>query len=131
MGKQLMGQTLGVIGTGDIGRRVIQIGHGFNMKVLSVIAHPSSEKEKELGIKFVDLDTLLSKSDILTLHLPLTPSTERMIGAREFAKMKQTAILINMARGRIIDEEALVGALVEKRIISKNKKGTSTQTLQL
>ncbi len=95
---------------------MIQIGHGFNMKVLSVTAHPSPEKEKELGIKFVDLDTLLSESDILTLHLPLTPSTEGMIGERELAKMKQTAILINTARGRIIDEEALVNALLEKRI---------------
>lgn len=116
VGKQLMGKTLGVIGTGDIGKRVIQIGHGFNMKVLSVTAHPSPEKEKELGVKFVDLDTLLSESDILTLHLPLTPATEMMIGARELAKMKRTAILINTARGRIIDEEALIEALVEKRI---------------
>jgi D-3-phosphoglycerate dehydrogenase len=116
VGKQLMGKTLGVIGTGDIGRRVIQIGHGFNMKVLSVTAHPNPEKEKELGVKFVDLDTLLSESDILTLHLPLAPSTEKMIGACEIAMMKQTAVLINTSRGRIIDEEALVEALVEKRI---------------
>jgi len=110
VGKQLMGKTLGVIGTGDIGRRVIQIGHGFNMKVLSVTAHPSLEKENELGLKFVDLDTLLSESDILTLHLPLTPSTESMIGAREFAKMKRTAILINTARGRIIDPAFRINA---------------------
>jgi phosphoglycerate dehydrogenase-like enzyme len=116
IGKQLMGKTIGVLGTGDIGTRVIQIAHGFNMNILSTTRHPSPEKEKALGIKFVDLDTLLSKSDILTLHVPLTPETEHMIGTGELARMKPTAILINTARGRIVDETALINALKEKRI---------------
>lgn len=116
IGNQLMGKTFGVLGTGNIGKRVIQIAHGFNMNVLSTTAHPSSDKAKALGLKFVNLDTLLKESDIVTLHVPLTPETEQMIGARELAKMKPTAILINTSRGRIVDEAALVEALREKRI---------------
>lgn len=116
VGRQLMGKTMGVIGTGDIGSRVIQIAHGFNMNVLSLTAHPSREKEKALGVKFVNLDTLLQESDIVTLHMPLTPETEHMIGARELSEMKPTAILINTARGKIVDEAALAAALREKRI---------------
>jgi phosphoglycerate dehydrogenase-like enzyme len=116
IGNQVMGKTMGVIGTGSIGGRVIQIAHGFNMNVISVTGHPSEEKARELGVKFVDLDTLLRDSDIVTLHVPLTPSTEKMIGAKEFAKMKKSAILINTARGKIVDEASLVKALKEKEI---------------
>jgi len=116
VGNELMSKTLGVLGTGNIGKRVIQIAHGFNMNVLSTTAHPSFERAKKLGVMFVDLETLLSESDIVTLHLPLTPETEHMIGASEFAKMKSTAILINTARGKIIDEAALVDALRVKKI---------------
>jgi D-3-phosphoglycerate dehydrogenase len=116
IGNQLMSKTIGVLGTGDIGKRVIQIAHGFNMNVISVTAHPNPEKEKALGIKFVDLDTLLSESDIVTLHVPLTPQTEHMIGAKELEKMKPTAILINTARGKIVYEAALIDALKKKKI---------------
>lgn len=87
-----MSKTIGVLGTGEIGKRVIQIAQGFNLNVLSVTAHPSSEKAKALGIIFVDLDTLFSESDLVTLHVPLTPDTEHMIGAKELARMKCTAI---------------------------------------
>ena len=86
------------------------------MNVLSVTAHPSPERAKAMGVKFVDLNTLLSESDIVTLHMPLTPETEHMIGARELAKMKPTTILINTARGRVVDEAALIEALKEKKI---------------
>jgi len=116
VGRQLMGETLGVLGTGSIGARVVQIAHGFNMNILSTTAHPSHEKEKSLGVKFVNLDTLLSESDIVTLHVPLTPETEHMIGVRELSMMKPTAILINTSRGKIIDEAALIDTLREKRI---------------
>jgi phosphoglycerate dehydrogenase-like enzyme len=116
IGNQLMGKTIGVLGTGNIGRRVIQIAHGFNMKVLSTTAHPNPDREKALGLRFVDLDALLMESDIVTLHIPLTPETEHMIGARELAKMRPTAILINTARGRIVDEKALVEVLRKRRI---------------
>lgn len=116
LGNQLMGKTIGVIGSGSIGTRVIQIAHCFNMNVISFTADPNEEKAKELGVRFVDLDTLLAQSDIVTLHVPLTPSTENMIGAKELAKMKRSAILINTARGKLVDEEALIKALKEKLI---------------
>lgn len=116
VGNQLMGKTMGVIGTGSIGERVIQIAHGFNMNILSVTGHPREEKARKLGVKFVDMDTLLAESDIVTLHVPLTPSTEKMIGPKELAKMKKSAILINTARGRVVDETALVEALKRKEI---------------
>jgi phosphoglycerate dehydrogenase-like enzyme len=116
IGTELMGKFIGVLGTGNIGRRVIQIAHGFNMNVLSTTSHPTPERAKKLGVKFVDLDTLLSESDIVTLHVPLTPETKHKIGSKELAKMKSTAILINTARGKIIDEAALVKALKEKKI---------------
>jgi D-3-phosphoglycerate dehydrogenase len=86
------------------------------MDVLSVTAHPSPERAQALGVKFVDLDTLLSESDIVTLHVPLTPETEHMISAKELEKMKSTAILINTARGKGVDEAALIEALREKKI---------------
>jgi len=117
IGNQLMGKTMGVIGTGSIGARVIQIAHGFNMNVISVTGHPNEEKARRLGVKFVDLDTLLAESDIVTLHVPLTPSTEKMIGTKELAKMKKSAILINTARGKIVDEAPLIKALKEKQIL--------------
>lgn len=113
VGNQLMGKTIGVLGTGNIGIRVIQIAHGFNMNILSVTGHPNPSKEERLGIKFVEMDTLLKESDIVTLHVPLTPETEKMIGEAELRKMKPTAILINTARGKVVDEEALIKALKE------------------
>jgi len=116
IGNQLMSKTIGVLGTGNIGKRVIQIAHGFNMNVLSVTAHPSAERAKALGVKFVDLDTLLVESDIVTLHVPLTPETRHMIGARELARMKPSAVLINTARGGVVDEAALIEALRKRRI---------------
>jgi len=116
IGNQLLGKTIGVIGTGSIGVRVIQIAHGFNMTVISVTSHPSEEKARRLGVKFVDLDTLLKESDIITLHVPLTSSTKNMIGTKELARMKTSAILINTARGKIVDEVALIKALREKQI---------------
>jgi D-3-phosphoglycerate dehydrogenase len=116
VGNQLMGKTIGVLGTGNIGIRVIQIAHGFNMNILSVTRHPNPSKETRLGIKFVDMDTLLYESDIVTLHVPLTTETEKMIGEAEFNKMKSTAILINTARGKVVDESALIKALKERKI---------------
>jgi D-3-phosphoglycerate dehydrogenase len=86
------------------------------MNVISVTGHPSEEKARRLGVKFVDLDTLLKESDIITLHVPLTSSTENMIGTKELARMKTSAILINTARGKIVDEVALIKALREKQI---------------
>jgi len=116
VGNELMGKAIGVLGTGNIGIRVIQIAHGFNMNILSVTRHPNPSKETRLGIKFVDMDTLLRESDIVTLHVPLTSETEKMIGEVELDKMKSSAILINIARGKVVDESALINALKERKI---------------
>jgi D-3-phosphoglycerate dehydrogenase len=116
IGNQLMGKTIGVVGIGSIGTRVIQIAHGFNMNVIAYAHHPNDKAANNLGVTFVDLETLLKESDIISLHVPLTPSTERMIGTRELARMKKSAILINTARGKVIDEDALITALREKQI---------------
>ncbi|MCD1294372.1 glycerate dehydrogenase [Methanocella sp. CWC-04] len=131
MGSELLNKTIGVLGLGDIGNRVVQIAHGFNMNVLAVTAHPSPERAKALGLEFVDLDTLLARSDIVTLHLPLTSKTEHMIGAREIARMKPTAILINTARGKIVDERALISALKEKRIAGAGLDVFETEPLPM
>ena len=112
----LAGKTIGIIGAGNIGKRVIQIALGFSMNVISTTAHPSVEREIWLGVKFVPLNILLSESDIVTLHLPLTPETEHIIGAAELAMMKRTAFLINTSRGKLVDEEALIESLRNGRI---------------
>jgi phosphoglycerate dehydrogenase-like enzyme len=116
IGYQLMGKTIGIVGIGSIGTRVIQIAHGFNMNVIAYTHHPNDKAANNLGVTFVDLDTLLKESDIISLHVPLTPSSKKMIGTREFARMKKSAILINTARGQVIDEDALIKALREKQI---------------
>ncbi len=112
----LAGKTIGVIGAGNIGKRVMQIAHSFKMNVISSTARPDSERGKELGVKFMPLDNLLTESDIVTLHIPLTPETEHMIGPRELELMKPTAILINTSRGKIVNEEALIDTLRNKKI---------------
>jgi phosphoglycerate dehydrogenase-like enzyme len=116
IGSQLMEKTLGVIGIGSIGTRVIQIAHGFNMNVIAYAHHPNDKAAKNLDVKFVDLDTLFKESDIISLHVPLTTDTERMIGMKEFSRMKKSVIFINTARGEVVDENALIKALREKQI---------------
>jgi D-3-phosphoglycerate dehydrogenase len=113
---QLHGKTLGVIGLGAIGRQTARIARGIGMKVIAWTMHPSAELAKELGVKMVELDELYRSSDVVSLHLRLSPETTGFMGAREFALMKPTAIFINTARGAIADEGALVEALEQKRI---------------
>jgi len=113
---ELYGKTLGVIGTGSIGQRVCELGKGIGMKVIAWTYHPSEEKSKRLGVEFVSLEELLKRADVISVHLRLSPETEGLIGRREFGLMKSTAILINTARGAIVDYEALVEALKEKKI---------------
>ena len=85
--------------------------NAFGMNVLAYTFNPSDERAQKLGVQYVDLDTLLAKSDVVTIHTKLTPDSEKMIGAREIALMKPEAIIVNVARGPIIDEAALVSAL--------------------
>jgi D-3-phosphoglycerate dehydrogenase len=112
LGTQLAGKTLGVVGLGRIGLEVARRALGLDMHVVGYDPFVTSAKVAELGIKpAADLDELLPQADFLTLHIPLTAETRNRIGARELAMMKRTARVLNVARGGIIDEQALVEAL--------------------
>ncbi|ABM80711.1 glyoxylate reductase [Hyperthermus butylicus DSM 5456] len=115
LGMELYGKTLGVIGFGRIGRAVARIGaRAFNMKVLYYSRRRAPQHvERELNAEYVSLEELLKRADIVTIHVPLTPETRGMIGERELRLMKPTAILINTARGAVIDTNALIRALRE------------------
>jgi D-3-phosphoglycerate dehydrogenase len=113
---QLYGKTLGVIGLGAIGRQTARIARGIGMRVIAWTMHPSEKLAKELGVEMVELDELYRSSDVVSLHLRLSPDTTGFVGAREFGLMKPTAIFVNTARGAITDEKALIEALQQKRI---------------
>ncbi len=114
VGKDVFGATLGIIGLGRIGSSVAQRATGFSMNILY---HSKSENERtrkveiETGAVRTDLDTLLSQSDVITIHAPLTAETNLMIGKRELEMMKSDAILINTSRGALLDEDALIDVL--------------------
>jgi len=103
----LQGKIVGVVGLGAIGRRFAELSRGIGMRVLAWSFHPKAID----GIELVSLETLLSTSDVVSLHVRLSDKTERMIGQREFERMKPGAILINTARGAIVDEAAVIQAL--------------------
>jgi D-3-phosphoglycerate dehydrogenase len=109
---QLHGKTLGVIGLGAIGRKFARLGEGIGMRVIAWTMHP----DPGLGFTLVDLDDLLRSSDVVSLHLRLSDQTRGFLGARELALMKPTAILVNTARGPIVDEAALLDALQSNRL---------------
>jgi glyoxylate reductase len=116
-GHDVYGSTLGLIGMGRIGQSVARRGRGFQMRVLYHDAtRQDSQSEKELGSEFVPLETLLRESDYISLHVPLLPETEKLIGAGELAQMKKTAVLVNTSRGPVVDEQALAEALANGTI---------------
>lgn len=115
-GVQLEQKTLGVVGLGKIGACVARMARGFRMRVLGHDPFLSRERAAALEVELVDLETLLAKSDFISLHVPLTDRTRGMIGAAQFAKMKRTARLINTSRGGVVDEKALVQALRAREI---------------
>lgn len=117
-GQDVWGKTLGIFGLGRIGQAVARRGHGFGMRILYHDAQRAPEGvEQELGARFVCKDELLGVSDYVSLHVPLTEGTRKLIGAAELEKMKATAILINTARGPVLDEAALADAL-QRRVIA-------------
>ena len=117
LGQDLNGKTLGIIGLGRIGSAVAKRAvKGMGMKVIYNKGHRDKKFEKKYGAQFVNLSTLLKKSDFVSLHVPLTPKTRHMIGKKELDKMKKTAILINTSRGPIVEEKALIKALKNKKI---------------
>lgn len=115
-GVEMWEKTLGVVGAGRIGKGVARRCRGFNMNVLCYDQYQDEKFQQEVGAKYVDFNTLISQSDFITIHSPLTPETENMFGAEQFAMMKKTAIVVNTARGGIIDETALYHALKDGEI---------------
>ncbi len=118
LGSDVDGATLGILGLGRIGRAVARRARGFDMRILYHNPKRSAEAEREFGAVYVDWDTLLRESDFLTIHTPLTPETRRMIDAGALSRMKPNAVLVNTARGPIVDPQALVDALKTGRIFA-------------
>lgn len=114
VGRELGGKTVGIVGVGAIGGMVAELCHAFGCKVLGVKRHLTGKEPKY--IRFVTLDELLRESDIVSLHVPLTDSTRNMIDAEHIALMKPGAILINTARGTVVDSKALAEALDNGRL---------------
>jgi D-lactate dehydrogenase len=111
VGFDLHGKTVGVVGTGRIGRAAARIFHGFGCRLLCFDQAPDATLERELGARYVPLDTLYREADILSLHVPLTPGTYHMVDAGALEKMKRGVMLINTGRGALIDSKALIAAL--------------------
>ncbi len=107
----LQGKTLGIIGTGHIGSEMARLGNAIGMNVIAWTYNPSHERAQKLNIKYVSMDDLLRTSDVVSLHVKLTDDSYHLIGKRELALMKQNALLINVARGQVIDTNAVVHAL--------------------
>ncbi len=106
---ELDGKTIGIVGFGSIGQRVASIADAFGMNVIAY--NPRPKDKGSLNVRFVTMDELLSQSDIVTCHCPLTPDTEGLINKENISKMKKSAILINTSRGPVVDEQALADAL--------------------
>ena len=116
VGLGLAGRTLGVVGLGRIGSQVARVGAAFGMEVVAWSRHLTAERAEPLGARSVDLDDLLRRSDVVTLHLPLKPETRRLIDAGRIALMKSTALLVNTARAGLVDTDAAVQALGAGRL---------------
>jgi len=115
VGFNISGKTVGVIGTGAIGKAFIKLLKGFNATVVTYDPYPSDELQKQ-GIRYTSLEELLSLSDIVSLHCPLTPETKNMINAQTLEHVKQGAMLINTSRGKLIDTEAVIQSLRDKKL---------------
>lgn len=116
LNRELCGKTHGIVGMGAIGGRVAVRCKAFGMKVIYHKRNRDLEFEEKTGVQYVPLDTLLRESDSISLHVPLTAETKDMIDATRLAMMKKDVLLVNQARGRVVNEEALVQALREGRI---------------
>lgn len=116
LGTNLVGKTLGVVGLGRIGSMVARRAQGFGMTVLYNKHTRDEEAEKELGVEFAELDDLYSRSDFISLHVPLTKDTRHMLNKDAFAKMKKGVFIVNTARGAVIDEGDLVDALRDGKV---------------
>jgi phosphoglycerate dehydrogenase-like enzyme len=116
LGRELNGQTLGLIGIGSVGSRVARLAAPFGAKILAYTRTQSAEKAAAVGAEPASLDDLLHQSDIVSIHVPLTTESRGLIGEAQLALMKPSAYLINTSRGPIVDERALIRVLAERRI---------------
>ncbi len=115
-GFELYGKTLGVIGTGSIGKHVIQIAKGFGMNVIAYDINPDEKYARTMGYFYNTIQNILKESDILTLHVPYNKHTRHLINEKNIIQMKHSAYLINTSRGGVVETDALVKALFEKRL---------------
>jgi len=115
LGVALKGKTLGVVGTGRIGLEVIKLANAFGMTVVAFDVYKNEKAQKELGYEYVELGELAKKSDVISLHAPLLESTHHMIDASIISSMKDGVVLINTARGELIDTEALLDSISKFR----------------
>lgn len=119
LGPEIVGKTIGIVGMGRIGAALAYIAyHGFGMKIIYSDLNRNEEIERNLQAEHFSLETLLERSDFISLHVPLCKETEHLISGEQFKKMKKSSILVNTSRGAVIDEEALVDALQEKEIFA-------------
>ncbi len=116
MGVQFAGKVLGVVGVGNIGRRVVRIAHAMGMRILAYDVVVYEDLKEIYGVEYVSLEELLKEADFVTIHVPLLPQTRNMISKKEIGLMKNEAIIVNTARGGILDEEAVYEAIVEGRL---------------
>lgn len=117
LGFSLNGKTMGVVGTGRIGLEMIKRAQGFEMEVIAYDVYKNEQAQKELGYEYVELEALLSLSDVISLHAPLLDSTRHMIDEKAIEMMKDGVVLINTARGELIDTEALVSHIEKFRLV--------------
>ncbi len=115
-GFDLCGKTFGVIGTGHIGRHAMRIANGFDMDVIAYDVKPDKNLEADYKFEYVDFDDLLGRSDIISLHVPANKHTHHLISGEAFNKMKDGVVLINTARGEVVDVQALIRALAEGKV---------------
>src|SRR5215208_5303913 len=111
IGPELAGRTLGLLGLGRLGQRMARIAHAFEMEVIAWSENLTAEAAAGSGVARVERDELFARADVLTIHTRLSDRTRGLVGARELALMKPTALLVNTSRGPIVDEDALLGAL--------------------
>ena len=116
LGQDIHAATLGILGLGRIGSAVARRAKGFGMKIIYSDIARNKQAESELGIEYVDIESLHTRSDFITIHVNLTPETLHLIGPKQFEKMKRTAILVNSSRGPIVDNMALYEALRSGKI---------------
>jgi glyoxylate reductase len=116
VGSDVYSKTLGIYGLGRIGAALAQRARGFDMKLIYYDVYRNTELEKKLGLKYMPFEDVLKESDYFSIHVPLLPETRHSIGAKQLALMKKSAFLVNTSRGPVVDEQALIKALQEKRI---------------